>query len=137
MKRREFSEKTLAGAVVVRARGTRSDGGRLNAQGTGSAPAQMVRGEIVIERSIPGRLHQGKVLAAIQPHSIQSGQLTQGPAGESGAMLRARLAARKLRLPILGTDDESANRRYIKQLVLDLFSDELRGIPSGKALGRR
>jgi len=63
--------------------------------------------------------------------------VTQGPAGENGAMLRARLAARKLRLPILGTDDESANRQYIKQLVLDLFSDELRGIPSDKALGRR
>ena len=63
--------------------------------------------------------------------------VTQGPAGENGAMLRARLAARKLRLPILGTDDESANRQYIKQFVLDLFSDELRGIGSDKALGLR
>ena len=32
MKRREFFEKTLAGGVVVRAGGTRSDGGRLNEQ---------------------------------------------------------------------------------------------------------
>jgi hypothetical protein len=70
MKRREFLEKTLAGGAVVRAGGTTSDGGRLNEQVTGSAPAEMVReGEIVIERSMPGRPHQGKVLAAIQPHS--------------------------------------------------------------------
>ena len=309
MKRREFLGKTLAGGAVVRAGATTSDGGRLNAQGTGSAPPQMVReGEIVIERSMPGRPHQGKVLAAIQPHSddiplfaggtvaklvregytgclirmtndekagrgattgeiilnnerdndavakalglakvfnlnyrnhrmdnesrqemrgrlihlfrllkvdtvvcydpwghyeenpdhyvtaqvvesacwmagssrdyveqlaaglqphgvsekyyfargpqlinrvvdisatidqkVESNRVnvTQGPAGENGAMLRARLAARKLRLPILGTDDDSSNRQYIKQLVLDLFSDELRGIPSDKALGRR
>jgi LmbE family N-acetylglucosaminyl deacetylase len=309
MKRREFLGKTLAGGAVVRAGATTSDGGRLNAQGTGSAPAQMVReGEIVIERSMPGRPHQGKVLAAIQPHSddiplfaggtvaklvregytgclirmtndekagrgattgeiilnnerdndavakalglarvfnlnyrnhrmdnesrqeirgrlihlfrllkvdtvvcydpwghyeenpdhyvtaqvvesacwmagssrdyveqLEAGlqphgvsekyyfargpqlinrvvdisasidqkvesnrvNVTQGPAGENGAMLRVRLAARKLRLPILGTDDDSANRQYIKQFVLDLFSDELRGIPSDKALGLR
>ena len=309
MKRRAFLEKTLAGGAVVRAGATTSDGGRLNDQVTGSAPAQMVReGEIVIERSMPGRPHQGKVLAAIQPHSddiplfaggtvaklvregytgclirmtndekagrgattgeiilnnerdndavakalglakvfnlnyrnhrmdnesrqemrgrlihlfrllkvdtvvcydpwghyeenpdhyvtaqvvesacwmagssrdyveqlaaglqphgvsekyyfargpqlinrvvdisasidqkVESNRVnvTQGPAGENGAMLRARLAARKLRLPILGTDDDSANRQYIKQFVLDLFSDELRGIPSDKALGRR
>lgn len=309
MKRREFLGKTLAGGAVVRAGATTSGGGRLSEQSTGSTPAQMVReGEIVIERSMPGRPHQGKVLAAIQPHSddiplfaggtvaklvregytgclirmtndekagrgattgeiilnnerdndavakalglekvfnlnyrnhrmdnesrqemrgrlihlfrllkvdtvvcydpwghyeenpdhyvtaqvvesacwmagssrdyveqlaaglqphgvsekyyfargpqlinrvvditasidqkVESNRVnvTQGPAGENGAMLRARLAARKLRLPILGTDDDSANRQYIKQLVLDLFSDELRGIPSDKALGRR
>ena len=309
MKRREFLEKTLAGGAVVRAAATTSDGGRLNEQVPASAPAQMAReGEIVIERSMPGRPHQGKVLAAIQPHSddiplfaggtvaklvregytgclirmtndekagrgattgeiilnnerdndavakalglekvfnlnyrnhrmdnesrqemrgrlihlfrllkvdtvvcydpwghyeenpdhyvtaqvvesacwmagssrdyveqlaaglqphgvsekyyfargpqlinrvvdisasidqkVESNRVnvTQGPAGENGAMLRARLAARKLRLPILGTDDDSANRQYIKQLVLDLFSDELRGIPSDKALGLR
>ena len=309
MKRREFLGKTLAGGAVVRAGATTSDGGRVNEQVTGSARAETVReGEIIVERSMPGRPHQGKVLAAIQPHSddiplfaggtvaklvregytgclirmtndekagrgattgeiilnnerdndavakalglakvfnlnyrnhrmdnesrqemrgrlihlfrllkvdtvvcydpwghyeenpdhyvtaqvvesacwmagsnrdyveqlaaglqphgvsekyyfargpqlinrvvdisasidqkVESNRVnvTQGPAGENGAMLRARLAARKLRLPILGTDDESANRQYIKQLVLDLFSDELRGIPSDKALGRR
>ena len=70
MKRREFLEKTLAGGVVVRAGATTPDGVRLNEQVAGSAPAEMVReGEIVIERSMPGRPHQGKVLAAIQPHS--------------------------------------------------------------------
>ncbi|MDQ2899420.1 MAG: hypothetical protein M3Y07_06415 [Acidobacteriota bacterium] len=42
----------------------------------------------------------------------------QGPAGETGAKLRARLAAEGKRLPMLGDDDASANRAYIKQVVL-------------------
>jgi LmbE family N-acetylglucosaminyl deacetylase len=42
----------------------------------------------------------------------------QGPAGETGARLRARLAAEGKRLPMLGDDDVTANREYIKQVVL-------------------
>jgi LmbE family N-acetylglucosaminyl deacetylase len=42
----------------------------------------------------------------------------QGPAGETGARLRARLAAEGRRLPFLGDDDDTANREYIKQVVL-------------------
>ena len=42
----------------------------------------------------------------------------QGPAGETGARLRARLAAEGKRLPMLGEDDVTANREYIKQVVL-------------------
>jgi LmbE family N-acetylglucosaminyl deacetylase len=42
----------------------------------------------------------------------------QGPAGESGARLRARLAKEGLRLPILGQDDQTANREYIRHFVL-------------------
>jgi LmbE family N-acetylglucosaminyl deacetylase len=42
----------------------------------------------------------------------------QGPAGEAGAKLRASLAARNQRLPLLGNDDETANRQYIKEFVL-------------------
>jgi LmbE family N-acetylglucosaminyl deacetylase len=63
--------------------------------------------------------------------------VTQGPAGENGARLRARLATQKRRLPILGDDDESANRGYIKHVVLDLDSSALRGVPSDRELGRR
>jgi len=63
--------------------------------------------------------------------------VTQGPAGESGARLRAQLASKKQRLPILGNDDDTANRQYIKQIVLDIDSERLRGVPSDKALGRR
>jgi LmbE family N-acetylglucosaminyl deacetylase len=63
--------------------------------------------------------------------------ITQGPAGENGARLRAQLAAKKQRLPILGSDDETANRQYIKHIVLDLDSPRLRGVPSDKEVGRR
>jgi LmbE family N-acetylglucosaminyl deacetylase len=45
--------------------------------------------------------------------------VTQGPAGENGAALRASLARRNLKLPLLGDSDETANRAYIKQLVLE------------------
>jgi LmbE family N-acetylglucosaminyl deacetylase len=42
----------------------------------------------------------------------------QGPAGNAGARLRASLAARKLKLPLLGDDDKTANREYIRQFLL-------------------
>lgn len=41
----------------------------------------------------------------------------QGPAGENGARLRASLAAEGRKLPLLGDDDATANREYVKQLV--------------------
>ena len=63
--------------------------------------------------------------------------VTQGPAGENGARLRARLAAENRRLPILGSDDETANRQYIKHIVLDVDSMRLRGVPSDRELGQR
>ncbi len=62
---------------------------------------------------------------------------TQGPAGENGARLRARLAAQKLKLPILGNDDDTANRQYIKHIVLDYDSKHLRGVPSDREVGRQ
>jgi LmbE family N-acetylglucosaminyl deacetylase len=42
----------------------------------------------------------------------------QGPAGQHGAQLRRRLAQGGLRLPLLGDDDETANREYTRQFVL-------------------
>jgi LmbE family N-acetylglucosaminyl deacetylase len=43
---------------------------------------------------------------------------TQGPAGETGARLRASLAAQGKKLAILGDDDATANFEYVKQIVL-------------------
>lgn len=43
----------------------------------------------------------------------------QGPAGENGARLKASLARRGLRLPLLEGDDNRANRNYIREFVLD------------------
>lgn len=42
----------------------------------------------------------------------------QGPAGEAGARLRQRLAAEGRRLPLLGDDDQTANRAYIREFLL-------------------
>jgi len=62
---------------------------------------------------------------------------TQGPSGENGARLRAKLAVQKVRLPILGNDDDAANRAYIKNIVLDYDSLSQRGVLSDRELGRR
>jgi len=43
----------------------------------------------------------------------------QGPAGHRGAQLRRRLSEQGLRLPLLGDDDETANREYTRRFVLD------------------
>jgi LmbE family N-acetylglucosaminyl deacetylase len=44
--------------------------------------------------------------------------VTQGPAGETGARLRRRLAQEKKRLPLLGNDDTTANREYTRHFAL-------------------
>ncbi len=62
---------------------------------------------------------------------------TQGPCGENGARLRAKLAGQKSTLPLLGSDDDTANRQYIKNIVLDYDSLYQRGVPSDKEMGRR
>jgi len=49
---------------------------------------------------------------------VNRANVTQGPAGGNGAALRRRLAAEGKRLPLLGSDDETADRQYIKQFVL-------------------
>jgi LmbE family N-acetylglucosaminyl deacetylase len=62
---------------------------------------------------------------------------TQGPCGDNGARLRAKLATQKLKLPLLGSDDDTANRAYIKHIVLDYDSQYQRGVPSDKELGQK
>jgi LmbE family N-acetylglucosaminyl deacetylase len=42
----------------------------------------------------------------------------KGPAGRHGSQLRAELAKKQLRLPLLGDDDLTADRNYIKEFVL-------------------
>lgn len=42
----------------------------------------------------------------------------KGPGGGHGSRLRAELAARNLKLPLLGNDDVTAERNYIKEFVL-------------------
>jgi hypothetical protein len=49
---------------------------------------------------------------------VNLANVSQGVAGDNGARLRARLAAEKRKLPILGNDDVTANREYTKQIAL-------------------
>ena len=63
--------------------------------------------------------------------------VTQGPGGNNGARLRKQLAAKGQRLPILGDNDDTANRQYFKHIVLDHDSKARRGVPSDRELGRK
>ncbi len=53
----------------------------------------------------------------------------QGPAGDNGARLRASLARRNLKLPVLGDSDDAANRNYARQFLLTREQDS--GRPYG------
>ena len=44
--------------------------------------------------------------------------VAKGPGGHSGSRLRAELATRHQRLPLLGDDDVTADRNYIREFVL-------------------
>ena len=57
--------------------------------------------------------------------------VTQGPSGEAGARLRASLARQGMKLPILGDNDDTANREYIKNFVL--YQDAVFGKQYGVA----
>ena len=62
--------------------------------------------------------------------------VTQGPAGENGSVIRRNLEKDGKYLALLGNTDQEANRNYIKQVVLDMDSQSLRGIPSDKEAGK-
>jgi len=44
--------------------------------------------------------------------------VAKGPGGHSGSRLRAELATRNQRLPLLGDDDVTADRNYIREFSL-------------------
>jgi hypothetical protein len=50
--------------------------------------------------------------------AVNTLNVAQGPAGQSGALLRRRLLEQGMRLPILGDDDATANREYTRLFVL-------------------
>jgi len=60
---------------------------------------------------------------------VNMANLTQGPAGNLGAELRKTLAAKGRKLPLLGNDDETANRQYTKTFALG--RDRTRGQAHG------
>lgn len=58
-----------------------------------------------------------------QKISINILNAAQGPAGQRGAQLRRRLTEQGIQLPLLGNDDQTANREYTRQFVLDRDSE--------------
>jgi LmbE family N-acetylglucosaminyl deacetylase len=62
---------------------------------------------------------------------------SQGSGGNSGSELRKSLAAKGKKLDILGSDDETANFNYIKNFMLDVDSETLRGVTSDKKVGEK
>jgi LmbE family N-acetylglucosaminyl deacetylase len=60
---------------------------------------------------------------------VNMANVTQGPAGSQGARLRRTLAEKGRKLPLLGDDDETANRQYTKTFAL--ARDRLRGQAHG------
>jgi LmbE family N-acetylglucosaminyl deacetylase len=61
--------------------------------------------------------------------------VTQGPGGRNGSRVRSGLAAKKRALPVLGSNDATADREYIKNIVLDADSEAQRGVASDKTVG--
>ncbi|MEO6188095.1 MAG: PIG-L family deacetylase [Ginsengibacter sp.] len=62
---------------------------------------------------------------------------SQGAGGNSGAELKKRLASNGKKLAILGNDENTANFNYIKNFMLDIDSETLRGVPSDKKVGEK
>jgi LmbE family N-acetylglucosaminyl deacetylase len=62
--------------------------------------------------------------------------VTQGPGGENGSLIRRNLEKEGKYLPLLGSTDQEANRNYIKHVVLDMDSKNLRGTPSDREVGK-
>jgi LmbE family N-acetylglucosaminyl deacetylase len=60
---------------------------------------------------------------------VNLANITQGPAGNTGSRLRRQLAAKGKRLPLLGADDDTANRQYTKYFALS--RDRARGEAHG------
>jgi len=62
---------------------------------------------------------------------------SQGPGGDAGANLRKSLLAQGKNTSLLGNDDDSANFNYVKNFMLDIDSENLRGVQSDKELGKK
>lgn len=63
--------------------------------------------------------------------------VSQGGGGHTGSNLRKRLENEGKKLPDLGNDDRTADFNYIKNFMLDKYSETLRGVPSDKKVGEQ
>ncbi len=63
--------------------------------------------------------------------------VSQGGGGNTGSLLRKSLAEEGKKLNVLGNDDHTANFNYIKNFMLDKFSESIRGVPSDRVTGEK
>ena len=76
-----------------------------------------------------GTFYEGAMTAAGTFPTPETNQKVQanvankgkGPAGAAGAQLRRQLAQKGRKLPLLGSDDDTANAQYIKHFLMDDF----------------
>jgi LmbE family N-acetylglucosaminyl deacetylase len=86
---------------------------------------QLVNRVVDISKYIDKKVRANQVITA------------QGSGGDSGSQLRKKLAAAGKQLKILGNDDETANFNYIREFMLDMDSENLRGVPSDRVVGKK
>src|SRR5271156_3601264 len=60
-------------------------------------------------------------ISGVVDQKVESNRANQakGPGGRHGSRLRSELAGKNQRLPLLGDDDATADRNYIKEFLLD------------------
>jgi LmbE family N-acetylglucosaminyl deacetylase len=60
-------------------------------------------------------------ISAVVDKKVEANRANQakGPGGRHGSRLRAELAKKNQRLPLLGNDDDTADRSYIKEFLLE------------------
>lgn len=62
---------------------------------------------------------------------------SQGGGGDAGANLRKSLLAQGKKTSLLGDNDDDANFNYVKNFMLDIDSEHVRGVPSDKVIGQK
>lgn len=62
---------------------------------------------------------------------------SQGGGGDAGANLRKSLLAQGKKTSLLGDNDDTANFNYVKNFMLDIDSEYVRGVPSDKVIGQK
>lgn len=62
---------------------------------------------------------------------------SQGGGGDAGANLRKSLLAQGKKTSLLGDNDDDANFNYVKNFMLDIDSEHVRGVPSDREIGKK
>ena len=118
---------------------------RWMASGRGDYPEQLevVEPHLVVERYYfargPQLVNRVVDISNFIDKKVEANQAvtSQGEGGNAGSRLRKSLALKGKKLPILGNDDTTADFNYIKNFMLDIDSETLRGVPSDKKVGEK